>query len=73
MTYYEYAGIRRLKGPFTVGRQKRQLRNLESVSRVLRRRHAGRRQLVIANSPPAFATRLTRDAATWAPVSRDRP
>ncbi|MDZ4831531.1 MAG: methyltransferase domain-containing protein [Phycisphaerae bacterium] len=65
--YFEYAGVRAIKAPFLdpVGRQR--LRRIDAVGKSLRRKHAGRREFVLGNLPPAFAVRLT---SRTAPLTR---
>jgi phosphatidylethanolamine/phosphatidyl-N-methylethanolamine N-methyltransferase len=62
LVYYEYAGVRAVKSQFVDAAGRRRLKQLGATVKVLRRRHAGKRELVLGNIPPAFATRLTRSA-----------
>ena len=58
--YFEYAGVRRMKAPF-IGRDGRdRLGRINAHGRRMARRNDGRRELVVANFPPAVAIRLTR-------------
>ena len=47
-----------MKSPLVGKRGRRQLKQIGSITRALRRRHAGDRELVLANFPPAMAMRL---------------
>ena len=58
LVYFEYAGVRAMKSPLVGKRGRRQLKQIGSITRALRRRHAGDRELVLANFPPAMAMRL---------------
>ncbi len=58
LAYFEYAGVRRLAAPLAGPRQRRRLRRLRAIGQILHRRHAGRRELVLANVPPAYAVHL---------------
>lgn len=60
LVYYEYAGIRAVKSQFVDAEGRRRLKQLGATVKVLRRRHAGKRELVLGNLPPAFTTRLKR-------------
>ncbi len=58
LAYFEYAGVRRLAAPLAGPRQRRRLRRLRAIGQILHRRHAGRRELVLVNVPPAYAVHL---------------
>ena len=60
LVYFEYVGVRALKSRFVNETGRVRLRQLSATVRVLRRRHSGRRELVLGNFPPAYAMRLTR-------------
>lgn len=55
LTYFEYAGMRLMKGVVSGSAERRRLRSVGAVGAVLSRRHAGQRRLVIPNVPPAYA------------------
>lgn len=58
LTYFEYAGVRRLKAPFVGDDERRRLVAIDSLASRLRDTYQGSRSLVLANVPPAFAIRL---------------
>ncbi len=58
LVYFEYAGVRAMKGPLVGSDGRRSLRAISTFERSLSRRHAGDRELVLANLPPALAVRL---------------
>lgn len=60
LAYFEYAGVRQMKAPLVGQRGRRKLKEIGAMSKVLRRKHLGRRQLVLGNLPPAIAVRLVR-------------
>ncbi len=60
LTYFEYAGVRALKAPLVGTQGRRQLKAIGATGKILRRKHSGKRQLVIGNVPPAVAVRLVR-------------
>ncbi|MCA9284037.1 MAG: methyltransferase domain-containing protein [Phycisphaerales bacterium] len=61
LVYFEYAGVRAMKAPLVGSRGRRDLRQIGTLAKALRRRHLGKRELVLGNIPPAFAVRLRRD------------
>jgi phospholipid N-methyltransferase len=63
LAYFEYAGVRRLAVPLAGPRQRRRLRRLRAIGQILHRRHAGRRELVMVNVPPAYAVHLSAPKA----------
>lgn len=63
LTYFEYAGIRALKAPIVGASGRKKLRQHRAIVKALHRRHAGKRDLVFANMPPAYALQLTRKAS----------
>lgn len=60
LVYFEYAGVRMLKGTVASPKVRDSLRRISAVGRGLRRRHEGRRKLVLGNIPPAFSVRLQK-------------
>jgi phospholipid N-methyltransferase len=62
LAYFEYAGVRVLKAPFTSPTGRQRLRRIDALGKSLRRKHAGGRQLVLGNFPPAFAMRVVRES-----------
>lgn len=60
LVYFEYAGVRMLKGTVASPEVRDSLRRIGAVGRGLRRRHEGRRKLVLGNLPPAFSVRLQK-------------
>lgn len=59
LAYFEYAGVRAMKAPFVKKGGRERLRRIDALGKSLRRKHAGRREFVLGNLPPAFAVRLT--------------
>jgi phosphatidylethanolamine/phosphatidyl-N-methylethanolamine N-methyltransferase len=59
LVYFEYAGVRAMKAPFVNPHGRERLRRIDALGKSLRRKHAGRREFVLGNLPPAFAVRLT--------------
>ncbi len=62
LAYFEYAGVRAMKAPFVNPHGRERLRRIDALGKSLRRKHAGRREFVLGNLPPAFAVRLTGGA-----------
>jgi phospholipid N-methyltransferase len=60
LAYFEYAGVRTLKAPLVGAGGRRQLKDIAKVGQSLRRKHRGKRELVLGNLPPAFATHLRK-------------
>ena len=60
LAYFEYAGVRAMKGPLVGNKGRKHLKSIGNVGKVLRRKHAGRRKLVLGNVPPAVAVWLKR-------------
>jgi phospholipid N-methyltransferase len=60
LSYFEYAGVRMFKAPMVGRKGRKKLKEIGAMSKVLRRRHLGRRELVLGNLPPAIAVRLVR-------------
>jgi phospholipid N-methyltransferase len=68
LAYFEYAGVRTMKAPLVGPRGRKQLKGIAKVGESLRRKHKGKRELVLGNLPPAVATHLCKsDAATPRP------
>ncbi len=63
LAYFEYAGVRVMKAPLVGPNGRRRLREISRVGKALRRKHGGRRELVLGNIPPALAVRLKRSGA----------
>lgn len=59
LAYFEYAGVRVLKGPLVGNKGREDLKRIEAMGKALRRKHRGRRELVLTNVPPAVTVRLT--------------
>lgn len=60
LIYFEYAGVRAIKGTIASATTRHSLRRIGAVGRGLRRRHSGRRTLVLGNIPPAISVRLRK-------------
>jgi phospholipid N-methyltransferase len=58
VVYFEYAGVRAMKSPVLDGAGRARLRRIDAIGKSLRRKHEGRKELVLGNFPPAFAYRL---------------
>ncbi len=60
LTYFEYAGVRRMKAPFVgpIGRE--HIRRFEAFKRSTASVHRVTRELVVANLPPAHAVRIIK-------------
>ncbi|MFZ9882327.1 MAG: class I SAM-dependent methyltransferase, partial [Phycisphaerales bacterium] len=58
IAYFEYAGVRVMKAPVVDGAGRARLRKINTIGKSLRRRHQGRKELVLANFPPAIAYKL---------------
>ena len=70
LAYFEYAGVRTIKAPLVGENGRRQLKGIKYVGDSLRRRHRGKRELVLGNIPPAVATHLRKSKE--APARRVR-
>jgi phospholipid N-methyltransferase len=68
LAYFEYAGVRTIKAPLVGERGRKQLKGIKYVGESLRRKHRGKRELVLGNIPPAVATHLRKSRE--APVTR---
>lgn len=60
LSYFEYAGVRAMKGPLVGQKGRKHLKAIGMTGKVLRRKHSGRRKLVLGNVPPAVAVWLKR-------------
>ena len=58
LVYFEYAGVRVIKGPVTDRAGRARLKRIDAIGKSLRRRHDGKGELVLANFPPAIAYSL---------------
>ena len=62
LVYFEYAGVRVIKGTLVGSKGKKQLKEIRGIRRELFKAHDGRQQLVMANLPPALTVRLRKVA-----------
>ena len=58
IVYFEYAGVRVIKGPVTNSAGRARLKRIGAIGKSLQRKHAGEKELVLGNFPPAIAYRL---------------
>lgn len=58
LVYFEYAGVRVVKGSVTDRAGRSQLKRINAIGKSLRRRHRGKSELILGNFPPAIAYRL---------------
>ncbi len=58
LVYFEYAGVRVLKGPVMDRAGRARLKRIDAYAKSLRRHHDGQKELVLGNFPPAIAYRL---------------
>ena len=58
IVYFEYAGVRVMKGPVMDRAGRARLKRIGAIGKSLRRKHAGSKELVLGNFPPAIAYRL---------------
>jgi phospholipid N-methyltransferase len=58
LVYFEYAGVRVLKGPVMDRAGRARLKRIDAYGKSLRRHHDGQKELVLGNFPPAIAYRL---------------
>ena len=58
VVYFEYAGVRVIKGPVSNSAGRAQLKRIDTIGKTLRRKHEGKTKLVLGNFPPAIAYRL---------------
>ena len=64
LVYFEYAGVRVIKGTLVGSKGKKQLKEIRGIRRELFKAHDGRQQLVMANLPPALTVRLRKATAS---------
>ena len=60
MTYFEYAGVRRMKAPFVGSSGRDRIRRFEAFKSSTAKSHKVTRELVVANLPPAHAVRIIK-------------
>lgn len=60
LAYFSYAGAKFVKAPLVGIKGRRKIKSMHATEKILRRRHQGRRELVLGNFPPAVTVRLTR-------------
>jgi len=58
LVYFEYAGVRVIKGPVTDRAGRARLKRIDAIGKSLQRKHGGEKELVLGNFPPAIAYRL---------------
>jgi len=58
LVYFEYAGVRVIKGPVTDRAGRARLKRIGTIGKSLQRKHGGEKELVLGNFPPAIAYRL---------------
>ena len=58
LVYFEYAGVRAMKGPVMDKDGRARLKRIDQLGQSLRRKHAGEQELVLGNFPPAITYRL---------------
>jgi len=63
LVYFEYAGVRVMKGPVMDRAGRARLKRIDAIGKSLRRKHDGSKELVLGNFPPAIAYRLKAGAA----------
>lgn len=73
LVYFEYAGVRVMKAPVVDDDGRARLRRIGTIGKSLRRRHGGKRELVLANFPPAYAYRLVNAGPAAAKRARRAP
>lgn len=73
LVYFEYAGVRVMKAPVVDDAGRARLRRIDTIGKSLRRRHAGQRELVLANFPPAYTYRLVNAGPEGAKRARRAP
>lgn len=72
LAYFEYAGVRAMKGPLVGSKSRRELKRIGSYSKALRQRLGGRTEFVLGNFPPCLAVRLPAPSPTNG-QARNRP
>jgi len=58
LIYFEYAGVRVMKGPVLDKAGRARLKRIDAIGKSLRRKHGGEKELVLGNFPPAITYRL---------------
>ena len=58
LIYFEYAGVRVMKGPVMDKAGRARLKRIDAIGKSLRRKHGGEKELVLGNFPPAITYRL---------------
>jgi phospholipid N-methyltransferase len=58
LVYFEYAGVRVMKGPVLDSAGRARLKRIDAYGKSLRRHHDGKKEFVLGNIPPAIAYRL---------------
>jgi phospholipid N-methyltransferase len=64
LVYFEYAGVRVLKGPIMDSAGRARLKRINAYGKSLRRHHDGSKELILGNFPPAIAYRLKGERRT---------
>ena len=77
LVYFEYAGVRVMKGPVMDSAGRARLKRIGAIGKSLRRKHEGKKELVLGNFPPAIAYRLKGSAKrksgkSWQPTVTGR-
>ncbi len=62
LMYFEYAGVRVLKGPVLDRAGRDRLKRIDAIGKSLRRKHNGEKEFILGNFPPAIAYRLSGKA-----------
>ena len=70
LAYFEYAGVRVLKSSLVGERGRKELKSIGALGKVLRKRHQGKRELILGNVPPAVAVTLKRSERGEARTTR---
>ncbi len=58
IVYFEYAGVRAMKGPVLDKDGRARLKRIDQIGQSLRRKHDGEKELILGNFPPAITYRL---------------
>lgn len=72
IVYFEYVGVRAVKGPVVDDAARARLRRIGAFGKSLRRKHQGHTELVLGNFPPALAFRLKGSKPTKRAASTTR-
>ena len=70
LVYFEYAGVRVMKGPVMDSAGRARLKRIDAYGKSLRRHHDGKKELVLGNFPPAIAYRLKGERKTSATAKK---